>query len=385
MMNNSNSNFHNNNLNIENKPSNGENTNICIIQKSSTGHSSSNSIHKKQSNIKKISINKGPSVSSKGISIPKINLLKTTKSMSVINSLSHNKNSNNNNENNYYTNNNKNNNNYQTSNYKSSEKSKVISSNKLRSIIDLHPVSNIILDNRINANFNNSFILNESSCELISNREKDKKTANLESINHNNYPNNLELYKDNLSPNIEIRDNLILEKPQYQEEEDDEIYNNAFEHIENFKNVKENKETVNVSINNLNSILIKEKPENFINNNFYFNEKANEKIENNFTSLKDRKTSNSNKDMSSGVNSRKSRTRGFNNTLAKSLSPSKLTIQHGKLVSEFNPIKELEENKVNSPDSKAIAAVKNLVSFNNPTKMNLFCINKEKFFLVNYF
>lgn len=389
-MNNSSTNF-NNNQNKENPLNNGESTHVCVIQKSSTGHSSSHSIHKKPKSDQKISINNGPSISSKAISIPKINLLKTNKSMSNMIFLSNNKTGNSNiisnndydsaNKNNFNSNNNL----IKISNYISRKKSVVNSSSKLRSVIDSQISAGVGLENKNNNN-NNSFF-NESYCEAISNRDKEKKTANFESINSNNNHNYLELYKDNFSSNIEIRENLILEKPQNQEDEEDEIYNQGFDNIDSSNILNENKETIDVSINNFNRVVIKEKPENSNNNNININinkEKTNEKSDINSASLKEKKNANSNKENTLNLNSRKNRTRGFNNTFAKSLSPNKLTFQQGKLVSEFNSIKEVEENKGNSPDPKASVAAKILVSFNNPTKMNLFCINKEKYFLVSF-
>lgn len=380
-MNNSNSDFHNNKLKIENVPSKGESTNICIIQKSNTGHSSSNSINKKQSSNNKLNFNNEPSISSKGINIPKINLLKTTKSMSQMTFLSNSKNVLSKIENNNYcSNNNNSNNQIKISNVKSKKNLKINSSNKLRTVIDLNPVSDIGIDIKNNANYNNSF-LNESSYELVSNREKDQKTANLDNIYCSDF------YKENFLSNIEIKENLILENRQIQEEEDDDLYSNGFENIENSNVLNENKKTIDVSINNSNTIIIKENTEDLNNNiinNINDNDCKHKANENNSVPIKERKNINHTKETYSSLQSRKNRVRGFNNTFAKSLSPSKLSIPHGKLVSEFNTIKEVEENKVNSPDPKASAVYKNSVSFNNPTKMNLFCINKEKYYLVIY-
>ena len=71
---------------------------------------------------------------------------------------------------------------------------------------------------------------------------------------------------------------------------------------------------------------------------------------------------------------------------AKSLSPSKLVVPNSKIIKEFTVIKEEEENKASSPPVKSSNIFKNLsnVNCNNVTKMNLFCINKEKVFIVNF-
>jgi len=393
-MNYSNTNFNSKNKqNSESTTVEGETANVLINQKCSLGHSLSDSSHKKPSSNQKINLNKDPSGSSKDISTPKISLLKITKSMSHMNFLSNNKNGNcninsSNSNNNCESNSNNKNisiNINKLSNYKSSEKLNAYSSNKLRYVVDSQLASGAGLENKYNSNFdNNSFLNQTTSCELVSSSDKYMKIGSEENIN-NKSNHNLELYKDS-SSKIEIREILILEKPPNQEDEEDGIYNVGFENIDNSNILNEKKDTIDISLNNFRSIVLKENPDNSnTNSNNNNRDKANEKNEYNLASLKEKKNLNRIKDPSSGSKLRRNRTRGFNNTFAKSLSPSKLTLPQGKLISEFSSILEVEENKGNSPDPKASSVVKNLVSFNIPTKMNLFCINKEKFYLVNLY
>jgi len=371
LMNNSNTNFFHKSKNdsvdnFKNKNDNYYNNfnskdNICIIQKSNTGNSNyfSNCLNEKERKKKFIEENTNFS-NSKGIEIPKINLLKTNKSMNHMTFLSSNKKNNEANRNIYLNSNSSSN---LKGNYNSqlnNKNSKKNSSSKLHTLID----SQQIVESNMNYQNNNS----SSNDSIETNREFDNKNSNLENKNNdNNYE------KENFNSNIEIKETLILEKRKIQEEDDKEvIYNNGFDNLENSEifNENNNKETIDVSINNLNSANLKEKTENKINKNLFYS-----------NCIKQTKSFNSSKE-SSNYNLRKNRKKGINNMFAKSHSPTKLIFQNGKILSEFTSIKEVEEKKNNSPELKTNSVIKNIVSFNNPTKMNLFCINKEKFFLV---
>lgn len=335
LMNNSNINFFDKSKNgsVVNDKNNNDNyynnfnskDNICIIQKSNTGNSNyfSNCINEKER--KKIFIKENRNFSnSKGIEIPKINLLKSNKSMNHMTFLSSNKNNNEANKNLYLNSN-------STSNLKSNINSelkiknrKKNSSCKLRSLID----SQHIADSNMNYQNNNSS-LNDS---IETNREIDNKNSNPQNKkNENNFE------KENYNSNIEIKETLILEKPKNQDEDDkEEIYYNGFENLENSDifNENNNKETIDISINILNSANLKEKSENKINKNLFYS-----------NSIKETKSFNSSKENSS-YHLRKNRKKGINNTFAKSHSPPKLMFQNGKISSEFTSIKEVEEKKI---------------------------------------
>lgn len=83
---------------------------------------------------------------------------------------------------------------------------------------------------------------------------------------------------------------------------------------------------------------------------------------------------------------KRSRSRGYNSSFAKSLSPNKLIKENSRLLSDFPSIKEVEETKhINSPQLKSNRASKNIVNYSNPTKMSMAIFNKEKIYLVSLY
>ncbi len=366
--------------------------NICVIQKCNTFN-----LYKKSKNDnQELNCTRNEdSDNSKKLFKPKTNLLESKKSLSnmsfIYNNINVHKSNSDITKDTIDYNFNVKNTNQKEKNKKKTEKSSE-KNLMINSFIKLEPTIN--KSNNIDDLDNNSFSclkLNDST-ELLSSIGKEKLNINIESNifskcnNYGNQEKDLNIHNSY----IEIKENVIIENPVSHEDLEDKLYKidfniNENSDILNINNIIEYKDILDSSINDFNNFTIKDKSESsnsIVTLNTISNDKNKEKPINiiNKKSNKDKKILINIKDNSNSY-IKKNRIRDIN-SFAKSLSPNRLFHNNIKLISEIDSIKEVEENKTNSPEIKSNVNFKNIISLNNPTKMNLFCINKERIYLV---